>query len=60
MYLIPEWPLKPIIVSVPLIEEFGKKSLDGLGIQVIWGDNNWGAEKAVTIGYSAKTPFNPL
>ncbi|WP_206777255.1 hypothetical protein [Bacillus cereus group sp. N21] len=43
-----------------ILEEFGKKSLDELGIQVIWGDNNWGAEKAVTIGYSAKTPFNPL
>lgn len=43
-----------------IMEEFGKKSLDELGIQVIWGDNNFGAEKAVTIGYSEQTPFNPL
>ncbi|WP_243526249.1 hypothetical protein [Bacillus pseudomycoides] len=43
-----------------ILEEYGPKSLDELGIQVIWGDNNSDAEKAVTIGYSEKTPFNPL
>ncbi|WP_197088202.1 hypothetical protein [Bacillus sp. LK2] len=43
-----------------ILEEYGPKSLDELGIQVIWGDNNSNAEKAVTIGYSEKTPFSPL